>query len=432
MWHANAVNTSHDKLSNWFFQQDHDQLDWHLSLVVDGVLLLLVLIAAYVAYFIVRKVVVVIVSRVVKKTRNTWDDELLNSQIFKWVALLIPVVIVLNAAPHAIITHHDGLPIFSKFIEISAHVAIIILAFLAINSLLNILERIYSRFEVSKELPLKSLFQVIKIILVLAATIFIVSTLIGKPAVLIFSGLGAMTAIMILIFKDSILGLVAGIQLSANRMVARGDWIEMPKFGADGEVLEVALTTVKIRNWDKTITTIPTYALISDSFKNWRGMSNSGVRRIKRSVNIDMSTVCFLDEETLASMKNITLLKQYLTEKEQELSEWNTANADPANRLNARALTNFGTFRAYMKAYLDNHAKISSDETLLVRQLQPTEHGIPIELYIFTTDNRWAQFEDIQSDIFDHLLSVLPEFGLRAFQRPSDASFQPASVVSSQ
>ena len=418
-------NTWHNKLSEWFFGQKHADLDWHLSLVVDGALLLTSFLVALIAYFVVRKIVFGIVTRVVKKTTITWDDELLNSSLFKWLSLLIPAVIILNAADDAIITHHDGVPIFSGFIQTSAKIGIIILSFLAVSSLLNVLERIYSRFEVSKELPIKSFFQVIKIILVLAAIIFIISTLIGKSPVLIFSGLGAMTAIIMLIFKDSILGLVAGIQLSANRMVARGDWIEMPKFGADGEILEVALTTVKIRNWDKTITTIPTYALSSDSFKNWRSMSNSGVRRIKRSVSLDMSTVAFLDAQSLASLKKISLLKDYLSNKEKEIQTWNDQNADPANPLNARSLTNLGTFRAYMREYLKSHPKIAQNETLLVRQLQPSENGIPIELYIFTTDNRWAYFEDIQSDIFDHLLSVLPEFGLRAFQSPTDHSFLP-------
>ncbi|MEJ6700210.1 MAG: mechanosensitive ion channel [Akkermansiaceae bacterium] len=417
IWHGNDVNNWHNKLSTWFFQQKHDELDWHYSLVIDAVLLLTVLILAFLAYFIVRKIVVGIVSRVVKKTRTTWDDELLNSRLFKWLSLLVPAVIILNVAPHAIVTHHDGVPIFSGFIQTTAKIAIIILSFLAINSVLNIVERIYSRFEASKELPIKSFFQVIKILLILAAIIFIVSTLIGKSPILIFSGLGAMTAIIMLIFKDSLLGLVAGIQLSANRMVARGDWIEMPKFGADGEVLEVALTTVKVRNWDKTITTIPTYALISDSFKNWRGMENSGVRRIKRSVNIDISTVGFLDNETLTRLRSITLLKDYLSETEEEIKTWNAENADPANHINARALSNLGTFRAYIREYLKNHPKISESQTLLVRQLQPSEHGIPIEIYVFTTDNAWGKFEDIQSDIFDHFLSILPEFNLRAFQR---------------
>lgn len=417
-------NPWHNRISEQFFNKAHDQIDWHQSLAVDGALLLLTFVVAIFSYFIVRKLVFGAVRRLVQKSEATWDDELLSSRLFKWLSLLIPAIIILTAAPHAIITQHDGVPIFSSFIQISAKIWIVILSFLAISSTLNIIERIYSRFEVSRELPVKSFFQVIKIILVLAAIILIVSTLIGKSPVLIFSGLGAMTAIIMLIFKDSILGLVAGIQLSANRMVARGDWIEMPKFGADGEVLEVALTTVKIRNWDKTITTIPTYALISDSFKNWRGMSNSGVRRIKRSVSLDMSSVEFLDEQSLSRIRNISLLKDYLANKEDEIRAWNQQNADPTNPINARSLTNIGTFRAYIRQYLKNHPKISKEETLLVRQLQPSENGIPIELYVFTTDNRWAYYEDIQSDIFDHFLSVLPEFGLRAFQAPSDHSFQ--------
>ena len=337
-------NPWHNRISEQFFAKPFHEIDWHQSLAVDGTLLLAAILASAISYWVARKFVFGLISRVVQKTDSTWDDELLNSKLFKWLSLLLPAVIILTAAPHAIMTQHDGLPIFESFIEISAKVFIVILSLLAISSLLNIVERIYSRLEVSRELPIKSFFQVIKIILVLAAIILIISTLIGKSPVLIFSGLGAMTAIIMLIFKDSILGLVAGIQLSANRMVARGDWIEMPKFGADGEVLEVALTTVKIRNWDKTITTIPTYALISDSFKNWRGMSNSGVRRIKRSVSVDMSSVAFLDQESLPRLRKISLLKDYLSQKEQEIDSWNTQNADLANPINARSLTNIGTF----------------------------------------------------------------------------------------
>ena len=417
-------HTWYDNLSRWFFQEDkHTDLDWYLGLTIDGELLLVAASAAAIAYYITKKIIIGITTKVVKKTGNTWDDELLNSRLFKWLSLLVPAIIILNTAPYAIVTHHDGVPMLANIIQSSAKVFIIVLVFLSLSSLLNIVERIYSRFEVSRELPIKGFIQVIKIIMLLAAVIFIISTLIGKSPVLIFSGLGAMTAILMLIFKDSILGLVAGIQLSANRMVARGDWIEMPKFGADGEVLEVALTTVKVKNWDKTITTIPTYALISDSFKNWRGMAKSGVRRIKRSVSIDMSTVGFLDKETLAQLSSITLIKEYLAEKTKEIATWNEENADASNKINARGLSNLGTFRAYIREYLNNHPKISKTETLLVRQLQPTEHGIPIEIYVFTTDNAWVNFEDIQSDIYDHFLSVLPEFGLRAFQSPSDHSF---------
>ena len=416
------MHTWHDQLSYWIFKNDHSELDWHLSLFIDAILLIGVFFVATLAYYLTRSILKSVVSKVVTKTKNTWDDELLTSKLFLWISLLAPTVIILNAAPEAVITEHSGQTIFAHFIQTVSTVMIVVLAFLSVNSILNIIERIYRRYPVSKELPIKSLLQVIKIILLLSSIIFIIAILLGKSPVLIFSGLGAMTAIMMLIFKDSILGLSAGIQLSANRMVARGDWIEMPKFGADGEVLDVALTTVKVRNWDKTITTIPTYALISDSFKNWRGMSNSGVRRIKRSISIDMSTVAFLDQKMLSKMAQINFLKDYLAEKESDIDEWN--NNLPAearnNPINARALTNLGTFRAYVREYVKNHPKIDDQQTLLIRQLQPTEYGIPIELYIFTNDNRWIEYESIQSDIFDHLLSILPEFNLRAFQRPSD------------
>lgn len=419
------MHSWHDQLSFWLFQQPHSKLNILPSLAVDGIIFAAVLLVAALSYYLMRNLLNRIVSQVVKKSRNTWDDELLTSKLFTWISLLIPTIIIWNASPMAVITTYNGQSVFSNGLQILARVMVIIFAFLSANSILNIIERIYERYEVSKELPIKSLIQVIKIVLALVTLIFIIANLIGKSPVILFSGLGAMTAIMMLIFKDSILGLVAGIQLSANRMVARGDWIEMPKFGADGEVLEVALTTVKVRNWDKTITTLPTYALISDSFKNWRGMSKSGVRRIKRSLIIDMSTVQFLEADQLEQLKQVNLLKDYLKQKELEINAWNATQPEEArgNPVNARALTNLGTFRAYVCAYLKNHPSIDESQTLLVRQLQPSDTGIPIELYIFTNDNRWVQYEGIQSDIFDHLLAILPQFGLRTFQSPSDYSF---------
>jgi len=421
------MHSWHNKLSHFLFgEETHANLDWALRLAVDGVLFAAVLVVAYLSFVIIRKLLMKMVTKLVKKTTNSWDNEFLNSKLSSWISMLIPAIIIYKAAPLVLITLGEDNAGFTSFVQVSSKIVIIILSFLSINSMLNIIERIYQRFDVSRELPIKGFIQVIKIILLLAAIIFIISTLIGKSPVLIFSGLGAMTAIMMLIFKDSILGLVAGIQLSANRMVARGDWIEMPKFGADGEVLEVALTTVKVRNWDKTITTIPTYALISDSFKNWRGMSTSGVRRIKRSVNLDMSTVTLLDDAMMEKMHTVRLLKPYLKRKAAELTEWNDTHGQDefTGPVNSRALTNLGTFRAYMLEYLKNHPKISQDQTLLVRQMQPTEHGVPIELYTFTNDNAWAKYEDIQSDIFEHFLAILPEFGLRAFQSPTDHSFQ--------
>jgi len=238
---------------------------------------------------------------------------------------------------------------------------------------------------------------------------------------------------MMLVFRDSILGFVAGIQLAANKMVAVGDWIEMPNYGADGDVLEVALTTVKVQNWDKTITTIPTYALISESFKNWRGMSESGGRRIKRPVNIDMSSIRFCDEEMLERYGKIQYISEYIEAKKEELEEFNQAiNVDNASLVNGRRMTNIGTFRAYIRAYLQNHPAINKSMTFLIRQLQPTEHGLPIEIYVFSKDKVWANYEAIQADIFDHILAVVPEFDLRVHQNPTGADFRalnPGTIV---
>jgi miniconductance mechanosensitive channel len=254
----------------------------------------------------------------------------------------------------------------------------------------------------------------------LIAGIFVLATLMGKSPVYFLSGIGAVTAIIILVFKDAILGFVAGIQISVNQMVRIGDWIEMPKAGADGDVIDVSLTTVKVRNWDKTITTIPTYSLISDSFKNWRGMFESGGRRIKRALFLDMQTVGFADEQLLEGWKGIRLLKPYLEEKLAEIAEENKQRGDDLGVLgNGRRLTNVGTFRAYCVAYLKAHPRIHKDMTFLVRQLQPTEHGLPLEIYVFTTDTRWAFYEGIQADVFDHLIAIVGQFGLRVFQAPS-------------
>ena len=269
-------------------------------------------------------------------------------------------------------------------------------------------------------LPLTSFAQVAKLVLYGVVIIVALSVVIGESPALLFSGLGAMTAVLMLIFKDAILGFVAGIQLSANKMVTPGDWIEMPKYGADGDVMEVALTTVKVQNFDKTITTIPTYALISESFKNWRGMSESGGRRIKRAINIDMSSIRFCDDVMLERLSRIHYMADYLEEKRQEIEAWNVGHeGEPATSLHPRRLTNIGTFRAYIVAYLRHHPKIHPQLTFLVRQLAPTVHGLPIELYVFSTDQNWITYEGIQSDIFDHLLAVVSEFDLRVYQRDS-------------
>lgn len=408
-------------LSHLFYKDStgYESLDVWGQLLVSGMLFIGLTVLAVLVYYLIRNLILGVFTKLVKMTNNSWDDALLCSRLFKWLAMLAPVALYWHMTPH-IFDDSSKVSGIGRVIVVMSEISLIVLLLLVLNSILNVIERIYLQYDVSRELPIKSFVQVIKIVLTMVGIIFIIGALIGKSPLILFSGLGAMTAIMLLVFKDSILGFVAGIQLSANKLVARGDWIEMPKFGADGEVLEVALTTVKVKNWDKTITTIPTYSLISDSFKNWRGMSQSGVRRIKRSLILDMSTVKFLDDKMIARMRTIFLLEKHLERKEAEISKWNDEKkVNPNDRINARAMTNIGTFRAYVNEYLKSHPKISQKDTLLVRQLQPSENGLPLEVYVFTNDNNWVEYEKIQSDIFDHFLAVLGEFELRVFQRPS-------------
>jgi len=295
-----------------------------------------------------------------------------------------------------------------------------IYALAALFSILNILLDWCYKKQVATQLPLNGIFQTIKLVASIGVGIFIVSLLIGRSPVILLSGLGAMTAVLMLVFKDPILGLVAGIQLSANNMLKLGDWLEMPKYNADGAVIDVGLTTVKVRNWDNTITTVPTYALISDSFKNWRAMSESGGRRIKRSINIDVTSINFISETEMKKLARSRLLANYILEKNREVERYNQEyNWDLSTALNGRRLTNIGTFRTYLEMFLRNHANIRKDMTIMVRQLAPTEDGVPIEIYCFTNTVVWVEYESIQADIFDHIFAVVPEFGLRLHQSPS-------------
>ncbi|MFP6722313.1 MAG: mechanosensitive ion channel family protein [Candidatus Poribacteria bacterium] len=303
-------------------------------------------------------------------------------------------------------------------------VCLILVGTLVISSFLDLFLTIYGSSKTSHDIPLKATVQVIKIVVYFVCGIFIVSLILNKTPLYLLSGLSALGAVLLLVFRDSILGFVAGIQLIANRMVAKGDWIEMPKYDADGDVIEIALTTVKVQNWDKTIATIPTYALIGESFKNWRGMKESGGRRIKRTINIDVSTIKFCNEEMLKRFSEIQYIANYIQIKKEELSIYNDENeVDNTSLANGRRLTNVGTFRAYTVAYLRNHPMISQEMTFLVRHLAPAGYGLPIEIYVFSKDTIWANYEGIQADIFDHLLAVVPEFDLKVFQNPSGSDF---------
>lgn len=300
-----------------------------------------------------------------------------------------------------------------------AQLWIMMYALLSLFSLLDVILNLSQKLPAASQLPLKGIFQGIKLISAILVGILMISLLIGQSPAILISGLGAMAAVLMLVFKDPILGLVAGIQLSANDMLKLGDWLEMPKYGADGAVIDIGLTTVKVRNWDNTITTIPTWSLVSDSFKNWSGMSASGGRRIKRSISIDATSIHFLDEDERQRLHKAHLLKPYLTTRHQEIDEWNQQLDAPESVLNHRQMTNIGTFRAYLNEYLRHHPRIRKDMTLMVRQLAPDDHGLPIEIYAFTNTVVWLEYESNQADIFDHIFAVVEEFGLRIHQSPT-------------
>ncbi|MEO0510890.1 MAG: mechanosensitive ion channel domain-containing protein [Verrucomicrobiota bacterium] len=367
-----------------------------------------------------------VIHPIIMKTKVEWDDLLIEHRVIVRFSHIVPAVVIQALYP-AILGSGDRIDEIFEFI---LNLYLIVIFLFVIDGGLNFMRSLWSRGPFGNRFPAKSFTQALKLVINLIGLIFILSVVLDKSPLVLFSGLGAVTAILLLIFKDAILGLVAGFQLSVNNMVMVGDWIEMPGRAADGDVIDVSLTTVKVQNWDKTITTIPTYALITDSFKNWRGMSEAGGRRIKRALHVDMRTIQFADGELLKDFQKIRLLRPYLEAKLKEISEYNEDVGKDINELiNGRRLTNIGTFRAYCLAYLRNHPKVHQNMTLLVRQLAPGESGLPIEIYVFANDIAWARYEDIQADIFDHFLSVLPEFRLSAYQSPSGNDLEKAGLL---
>ncbi len=379
------------------------------------VLGLIVLISVAI-HLVLHRVVLAALQRRGQQSQRVWQQAITQYKLFQRVALLLQGVII---SIQATLWLQSGGQTQAVIVT-AAQVWILAFTLLSLFSLLDTLLALLRQSPISNQLPLRGIFQGLKLVAAILIGIMIVSLLMGKSPLLLLSGLGAMTAVLMLVFKDPILGLVAGIQLSANDMLKIGDWLEMPKYGADGAVTDIGLTTVKVRNWDNTVTTIPTYALISDSFKNWRSMSESGGRRIKRSLNIDTGSVHFLSEEEQRRLQRNPLLHSYLNDKTQELSRHNQEIAiDLASPLNGRRLTNLGTLRAYLEAYLHAHPRIHQNMTLMVRQLAPTPEGLPLEIYAFTNTTVWAEYESIQADIFDHILAVIDEFGLRVHQTPT-------------
>mgnify|MGYP005903716599 FL=1 len=371
---------------------DKENLSWSTRLTLVALILLI----SYIMTQLFRHLVIPAVHKITSRTKATWDDYLFNEKMMTSFCRMIPPIMFYLLLPFVFNNVPQVLDILLK----GCLIYLVITTLMLVNSFLNSLYEISNEHETLRNRPLKGIYQMINLVAIGIGIILIISILIDQNAATILAGLGASAAVLMLIFKDSILGLVAGVQLSANDMLRPGDWITMPKYGADGDVLEVSLTTVKVRNFDKTITTIPPYALVSDSFQNWRGMRETGGRRIKRSIFIDMTTVHFCSERE----KEMFASRGWIDE----------AQAKPETQV-----VNLYVFRNYLQNYLKEHPRTHKELMIMVRQMQPTSEGLPLEIYCFSNTTVWSEYEQIQGEIFDHILAVIPEFGLRIFQRPS-------------
>lgn len=397
------------------------------NLWIDPLASLIKIIAAFIISYLLFKiaynVIVNLIKKFTKKTASNWDDIMVEQKVISRITYLIPAYILFILVPIALTPYPKLVVLFQTGLKIYSTIIILI----TFTALFNAILVIYQQYPISNTRPIKGYIQVAKIILYMLVGITIISYLIGENPLILLGGLGAFSAILLLVFKDSILGLVAGIQLTANDMLRNGDWISLPKYDADGTVVDITLTTVKVQNWDKTFSTIPAYSLFSESFKNWRGMEESGGRRIKRSINIDMNSVRFCTPEMLEKFKRIHYVQKYISDKEEEIKKYNEElQIDNEILVNGRRQTNIGVFRNYLYNYLINHPKINPEMTFLVRHLQPTEKGIPIEVYVFSRDQEWANYENLQADIFDHIMAAIPEFELRVFQNPSGVDVREA------
>lgn len=397
---------------------------WVYALLVS----LVVILAAWLANWGTKRVLVRGFYRLLKATPLGRSGDSADFGVIARLANAVPALVISTG-----VTMVPGLPEVLVAVVRNVCGAFIVLTLaLAISAFLNLVNAVYQRRPEAASRPIKGYLQVIKIALFAVATILIIATLLDRSPVILLSGLGALAAVLMLVFQDTLLSLVASVQISSSDMVRVGDWIEMPQLNADGDVIDIALHTVKVQNWDKTITTIPTKRLITESFKNWRGMRESGGRRIKRSLYLDQNSVHFLTAKERARLHRFFLLDDYLSAKERELQEWNAQLAEWGQEpVNTRRVTNIGTFRAYVDRYLRNHPGINQDMTLMVRQLAPGAEGLPLEIYCFTNTVAWVGYEGIQSDIFDHLLAILPEFGLRVFQSPSGADLRSLASLAS-
>lgn len=417
---ANMLNCAMDKLreiGNSFLQL------FGLSAEAAGryenlVILFFIIIIAYIIDFIGRNIILRIFTHIAARTKTIWDDLIIERKIIHKMINIVPSVFIYLMLPLAFPAESN--PETLDFLQRLCLVYIISISLRFIYSFLGLIHEVYNKKESLKNKPLKGFIQILQITVIVIGVISIIAILIGKSPTALLAGLGASAAILTLVFKDTILGFVAGIQLSSNDMLRPGDWITMEKYKADGVVTEVTLYAVKVRNWDNTVTTIPPYALVSDSFQNWRNMFESGGRRVKRSINIDMNSVRFCTPEMLERFRKISLIADYIDGKEEELKDYNEMhNIDSSIPVNGRRQTNLGVFRQYLLRYLRNYPGINQDLMCMVRHLQPTDKGIPIELYFFSSDRAWVVYEGLQADVFDHVLAIIPEFGLNVFQNVS-------------
>jgi len=387
------------------------------NLLIPEILRIIIILVIAGVIYLLSKLAVKIAHKIIIKSKITWDDYMIEKKVFSCLETL-PSLLFINQYTDYL--EHSGV-ILGKIV--SSLIIIVLLKF--INNLLKALNDVYQTLDISKGKSIKGFIQVFMIFLYIMGILIIVSIFINTNPLVLISGLGAMTAVLLLIFKDTILSFVASVRITTSDIIHIGDWLEVPKFGADGDVIDISLYNVAIQNWDKTITNIPTYKLIDDSFKNWRGMQEAGGRRIMRKIVLDISSIKLCDAEMIAKFEKIHYLKNYISEKKKELAEYNKMNQiDDSVVVNGRRLTNLGTFRAYIVNYLKDHPYVHKDLTFLIRQLEPEEDGVPIQIYVFVNQTAWVKYESVQSDIFDHLLAVVPEFGLRVFQNPSSYNFE--------
>lgn len=407
-----------DYIENWieallvdYGIADEVAIYWRL-----GIMLAVMGLISFSAYLVTKKIIVYYIYKFVKQSEATWDDVLADKGVLNKLAHIVPALVVRVTAPVIFLDFEEALPHVIRFTD----AYLIAVGLSVVLALTRVAEHWAHHSKAFKDQPLTSYFQLSRIILYIVAGILILSVLLGRSPIYFLGAFGTLSAILLLVFKDTILGLVASVQIAANDMVRIGDWVEMPKFNADGDVIAINLNTVKVQNFDRTITTIPTYFFITDSFKNWRGMQESGGRRIKRSIYVNVDTVKFVDPETREHYKKFYLIKDYVVQRQQEIEEFNRSyNIDTTELINGRRMTNLGVFRRYIDSYLRNHPRIHKEMTIMVRQLSIDDKGVPLEIYCFTNTTVWGDYETIQADIFDHLLAAAGFFDLEIFQQPS-------------